>query len=103
MFWRSLEPDIGLMEWVEPPETEANMDAPQITVWVLAAASVLIWLAALLDISKRGNSDFEGVPLGSSRSTWLFSVVVTGGVGGLIYFAIARPKMPPRPAGRPAD
>ena len=56
------------------------------------ALGSIAWVAALADIAGRTDAEFEPLHLGG-KTTWLVTVAITGFVGGLIYYATARPRL----------
>jgi hypothetical protein len=63
-----------------------------------AVACVSLWLRALADAARRDDSDFAAVPHSQKRPVWIAFIAATGPIGALVYYIVARPKMPAVPA-----
>ena len=59
-----------------------------------AVVFVSLWLKALADAARRVDSDFAAVPHSQKRLVWIAFIGATGAVGAVVYFIVARPKMP---------
>lgn len=64
-------------------------------VLVLAAGifSFVVWIIALVDCAKRENLEFPS-PSDNSKVLWILIIVLSGGVGAIIYYFLVMKKMP---------
>ena len=53
----------------------------------------VVWIMMLVDCAKRDNSDFPNAGE-STKTMWLLIVILTSGVGAIIYYFMVRKKMP---------
>ena len=53
----------------------------------------VVWIMMLVDCVKRDNSEFPNAGE-STKTMWLLIVILTSGVGAIIYYFMVRKKMP---------
>jgi len=53
----------------------------------------VLWIMMLVDCAKRDNSEFPNAGE-STKTMWLLIVILTNGVGAIIYYFMVRKKMP---------
>jgi hypothetical protein len=75
---------------------------------LLALASTVIWVLALVDLAQRRDSEFPGAlggqPNANEKIVWLLIVLLAGAVGAVVYYVIVMKKYPRAPAvGTPSD
>jgi hypothetical protein len=57
---------------------------------IIGLAALAFWIWMLIDAITRTPSE------GNTKLIWIIVIVLTGAIGGLIYFFVQRPKNPPK-------
>jgi hypothetical protein len=75
----------------------AGMMGIFICLYVLAFVAgiflFVVWIIALVDCAKRENLEFPS-PSENSKVLWILIIVLSGGVGAIIYYFLVMKKMP---------
>jgi NADH:ubiquinone oxidoreductase subunit 5 (subunit L)/multisubunit Na+/H+ antiporter MnhA subunit len=53
----------------------------------------VVWLIMLIDCARRSNTDFPNATE-STKIMWLLIIILTSGIGAIIYYFMVRRKMP---------
>ena len=61
--------------------------------WAAGIFLFVVWIIMLVDCAKRDNSEFPNAGE-STKTMWLLIVILTSGVGAIIYYFMVRKKMP---------
>jgi hypothetical protein len=61
--------------------------------WLAGLFLFVVWIIMLVDCAKRDNSEFPNAGE-STKLMWLLIVILTSGVGAIIYYFLVRKKMP---------
>jgi heme/copper-type cytochrome/quinol oxidase subunit 2 len=61
--------------------------------WLIGVFLFVVWLIMLIDCAKRDNQDFPGAGE-NTKTMWLLIVILTGGIGAIVYYFMVRRKMP---------
>jgi len=61
--------------------------------WAAGIFLFVVWIIMLVDCVKRDNSEFPNAGE-STKTMWLLIIILTGGVGAIIYYFVVRKKMP---------
>ena len=61
--------------------------------WLAGLFLFVVWIIMLVDCIKRDNSEFPNAGE-STKTMWLLIVILTSGIGAIIYYFMVRKKMP---------
>ncbi len=61
-----------------------------VAVWIFL---FVVWIIMLVDVAKRPNDQFPGGGE-NAKTMWLIIVILTGGIGAIVYYFMVRKKMP---------
>ena len=61
-----------------------------VAVWIFL---FVVWIIMLIDVAKRPNDQFPGGGE-NAKTMWLIIVILTGGIGAIVYYFMVRKKMP---------
>jgi hypothetical protein len=61
--------------------------------WLIGIFLFVVWLIMLIDCAKRDNQDFPNAG-DNAKTMWLLIVILTGGIGAIVYYFMVRRKMP---------
>ena len=64
-----------------------------VVLWLVGIFLFVVWIMMLVDCVKRENSEFPNAGE-STKTMWLLIVILTSGVGAIIYYFMVRKKMP---------
>jgi hypothetical protein len=64
-----------------------------VVFWLAGIFLFVVWIMMLVDCIKRDNSEFPNAGE-STKTMWLLIVILTSGVGAIIYYFMVRKKMP---------
>ena len=64
-----------------------------VVFWLIGIFLFIVWIIMLVDCVKRDNSEFPNAGE-STKTMWLLIVILTGGIGAIIYYFLVRKKMP---------
>ena len=64
-----------------------------VVFWLIGVFLFVVWIMMLVDCAKRDNSEFPNAGE-STKTMWLLIVILTSGVGAIIYYFMVRKKMP---------
>ncbi len=71
--------------------------AGMICLWVFFVAIwiflLVVWIIMLIDVVKRPNDQFPGGGE-NTKTIWLVVVILTGGIGAIVYYFVVKKKMP---------
>jgi heme/copper-type cytochrome/quinol oxidase subunit 2 len=76
---------------------EGGIVAIMVCVWVFFAAIwiflFVVWIIMLIDCIKRKPEEFPGDGE-NTKTIWLVVVILTGGIGAIVYYFMVKKKMP---------
>ena len=61
-----------------------------VAVWIFL---FVVWIIMLVDVAKRPNDQFPGGGE-NAKTMWLIIVILTSGIGAIVYYFMVRKKMP---------
>jgi len=64
-----------------------------VVFWLAGIFLFVLWIMMLVDCVKRDNSEFPNAGE-STKTMWLLIIILTSGVGAIIYYFMVRKKMP---------
>ena len=64
-----------------------------VVFWLAGIFLFVVWIMMLVDCVKRDNSEFPNAGE-STKTMWILIIVLTSGVGAIIYYFLVRKKMP---------
>ena len=64
-----------------------------VIAWLIGVFLFVVWLIMLIDCARRSNTDFPNATE-STKMMWLLIVILTGGIGAIVYYFMVRRKMP---------
>ncbi len=64
-----------------------------VVFWLAGIFLFVVWILMLIDCIKRDNSEFPNAGE-SIKIMWLLIIILTNGIGAIIYYFMVRKKMP---------
>ncbi|MCG2789124.1 MAG: PLDc N-terminal domain-containing protein [Actinomycetia bacterium] len=64
-----------------------------VVFWAAGIFLFVVWIIMLVDCAKRDSSEFPNAGE-SAKTMWLLIILLTSGVGAIIYYFVVRKKMP---------
>lgn len=61
-------------------------------VWLVFLAAMVVWVWMLVDAIRRDEGEYRT----GTKTIWVLVIALTGIIGALIYYFMARPKRGPR-------
>lgn len=61
--------------------------------WGIGIFLFVVWIIMLVDCVKRENNEFPNAGE-STKTMWLLIIILTGGVGAIIYYFLVKKKIP---------
>lgn len=61
-----------------------------VAIWIFL---FVVWIIMLIDVVKRPDDQFPGGGE-NSKTIWLIVVILTGGIGAIVYYFMVKKKMP---------